>query len=342
MPIGEATRYVMARTAGNPADALFSDDQDYLPPRLRVLIATNEPWGTYHVQPLLAEAERRGWRLTQVVPDKSRISPGDPVPTATPQTAPSADLLVVAGAGAWPVEVAGRFPRLPLAASGLAYLGPREAADARRLRPRLQAVTAASPGAAHAFAGHLGTQLTVIVVGSPRTDDLPKRVPEPGLVLVLTSVTRPDSTGEAAPGTALLLAAVEELRTAGKRIKVGLHPREDPTLWARYEISQVPSMNASARAEATIGIPGTVFPLIAAVGTPLVGCTDPALEVPDYLLTVCSSTIDDAALAVSAVDNARLPAPEALREGIGPVGGSAGRLFDVWSKAARGDVAEMA
>lgn len=52
---------------------------------LQVLIATNEPWATYHVQPLLAEAERRGWKLTQVVPDKSRINPGDPVPTATPQ-----------------------------------------------------------------------------------------------------------------------------------------------------------------------------------------------------------------------------------------------------------------
>ncbi|WP_433464375.1 hypothetical protein [Spirillospora sp. CA-128828] len=317
-------------------------NQSHPPPRLRVLITTNEPWGTYHVQPLLHEAERRGWELIQVVPDVSRIKPGDPVPAATPQTAPPADLLVVAGAGDWPVEVAGRFPRLPLAASELAYLGPQEAAGAGRLRPRLRAITAASQGAALAFAGHLGTRRTITVVGSPRTDDLPKRVPEPGLVLVLTSVTHPDSTGEAAPGTDLLLAAAEELRTAGKRIMVGLHPREDPALWARHEISQVSSQTAAARAEATIGIPGTVFPLIAAVGTPLVGCADPALRVPDYLLTVCSSTIDDAALAVSAVDNARLPASETLREGIGPVGGSAGRLFDVWSKAARGDVVESA
>lgn len=307
---------------------------------LQVLIATNEPWATYHVQPLLAEAERRGWKLTQVVPDKSRIKPEDPVPTATPQTAPAADLLVVAGAGDWPVEVAGRFPRLPLAASELAYLGPRQAVGARELRPRLQTITAASPAAAAAFADHLGTERgTVNVVGSPQTDDLPERVPEPGLILVLTSVTRPDPTGDAAHGTALLLAAAEQLRTDGKRIMVGLHPRENPALWARYEISQVPSLNASARAEATIGIPGTVFPLIAAVGTPLVGCTDPALKVPDYLLTVCSSTIDDAALAVSAVDDARLPASETLRHSIGPVGGSAGRLFDVWSRAACGDVA---
>lgn len=307
------------------------------PSGLRVLIATQEPWGTYHVRPLLDEAERAGWELLQVVPDLTRIKDGDPVPVTTPRTAPPADLLVVGGAGDWPVEVADRFPGLPLVASGLAYLGPQEAAGAGRLRPRLRAITAASPGAARAFAGHLGTRRTVTVVGSPRTDDLPERVPEPGLVLVLTSVTHPDSTGEAAPGTDLLLAAAAALRAAGKRIVVGLHPREDRALWARYEISRVSSPTAAARAEAAIGIPGTVFPLIAAVGTPLVGCTDPALEVPDYLLTVCSSAIDDAALAVSAVDEARLPTPETLREAIGPVGGSTGRLFEVWSSAVRGE-----
>jgi hypothetical protein len=304
--------------------------------RLRVLIATNEPWGTYHVQPLLAEAGRRGWRLTQVVPDMSQIKPGDPVPTATPETAPPADLLVVAGAGDWPVEVAGRFRRLPLAASGLAYLGPQEAAGAKGLRPRLREITADSPAAARALAGYLGTRRKVRVVGSAQTDDLPERAPEPGLTLILTSVTHPDQTGGAAPGTELLLAAAERLQAAGRRILVGLHPREDPALWDRYEISDVPSLQASARAEAAIGIPGTVFPLIAAVGTPLVGCVDPALTVPDYLLAVCSSTIDDAALAESAVAGARLPDAETLRDAIGPVGGSAGRLFDAWSKAARG------
>ncbi|WP_222722598.1 hypothetical protein [Actinomadura alba] len=304
--------------------------------RLRVLVATNEPWGTYHVSPLLAEARRRGWRLTQLVPDLSQIKPGDPVPTATPETAAAADLLVVAGAGDWPVECADRFRRLPLAASGLAYLGPQEAALARRLHPRLRVITAASPAAARAFAGYLGTRRSVRVVGSPQTDDLPRRVPEPGLVLVLTSVTHADDTGGAAPGTELLLAAAERLEAAGRRILVGLHPREDPALWDRYEISEVPSLEASARAEAAIGIPGTVFPLIAAVGTPLVGCVDPELTVPDYLLAVCSSTIDDAALAVSAVDKARLPGPETLADAIGPIGGSAGRLFDRWSKAARG------
>lgn len=299
-----------------------------------ILIATNEPWGTYHVAPLLAEARRRGWRVTQLVPDLSQIKPGDPVPVATPDTAPHADLLVVTGAGDWPVACAERLRHRPLVASSLAYHVPEEAPGARRLRHRLRGITSSSPAEARAFAAYLGTRRRIQVVGSPQTDALPERKPEPGLVLVLTSVTRPDATGGSAPGTELLLAATEKLHAAGHRILVGLHPREDRKLWERYEISTVPSLQASARAEAAIGIPGTIFPLVAAVGTPLVGCTDPALTVPDYLLSVCSSTISDPGQAVSAIDNAHLPDARILRDAVGPIGGSARRLFDTWSRAA--------
>ncbi|WP_326799684.1 hypothetical protein OG946_33465 [Streptomyces sp. NBC_01808] len=301
---------------------------------LRVLVATNEPWGTYHVKPLLAEAARRGVRITQLVPDTSGVQPGDPVPVTTPQAAPRADLLVVTGAGDWPLECVARFPRLPVAAGSLAYLGPQQAPGAGLLRPRLRAVTSSSPAEARAFGSYLGVRRRIRAVGSPQTDTLPEHRPEPGLVLVLTSVTHPDGTGGAAPGTELLLAAAEKLRAAGKRILVGLHPRENPKLWDAYEISDVPSLQASARAEAAVGIPGTVFPLVAAVGVPLVGVTGAGLTVPDYLLAVCSSTIDDPAEAVPAVTSARLPAPDVLADAVGPIGGSAARLLDVWRHTA--------
>ncbi|MGP4020658.1 hypothetical protein [Saccharopolyspora sp. 5N708] len=303
--------------------------------KVRVLIATNEPWGTYHVEPLLAEAARRRWQLTQLVPDFSQIAPDDPVPTAVPDAAGHADLLVINGAEDWPADCAARFRRLPLVASSLAYLDPVEAARAKQVRPRLRAITSSSPAESRAFGEYLGTHRKIQVVGSPQTDALPQRAPEPGLVLVLTSVTHDDDTGDAAPGTELLLAAAEQLQAAGKRILVGLHPREDPALWSRYEISDVPSLQASARAEAAIGIPGTVFPLIAAVGTPVVGCTDPALTVPDYLLSVCSTTIDDPAKALSAVDKAQLPDQKTLADAVGPIGGSANRLLNTWSRAIR-------
>ncbi|MFD0901681.1 hypothetical protein [Actinomadura sediminis] len=322
-------------TAGALALAAPADASPLPRHRPRVLIATNEPWGVYHVRPLLAEAARRGVRLTQLVPDLSGIDADETVPVATPRDAPRADLLVVTGAGEWPLECAARFGRLPRAASSLAYLGPQEAPGADRVRRGLRLVTSSSPAEARSFGGHLGTRRHIRVVGSPQTDDLPVRRPEPGLVLVVTSVTRPDGTGGAAPGTELLLAAAERLRAAGKRVLVGLHPREDRSLWEEYEISDVPTLRASARAEAAIGIPGTIFPLITAVGTPVVGCTDPALSVPDYLLSVCSATIGDAADAVQAVTAARLPGRDVLADAVGPVGGSAARLLDAWARAAR-------
>lgn len=302
--------------------------------RPSVLVATNEPWGTYHVEPLLAEAERRGWRITQLVPDRSRIEADDPVPVAEPADAPPANLLVVTGAEEWPLTCADRFARLPLAASSLAYLGPERAEHAGSLRGRIRTITAGSPAEGRSFGGYLGTRRRIRVVGSPQTDDLPQRAPESDLVLILTSVTHPDEGGGAAPGTELLLAAAERLSAQGKRILVGLHPREDPSLWDRYEISDRPSAEASARAEVALGIPGTVFPLVAAVGTPLVGVVDPELEVPDYLLSVCSSTVDDVAQVSRAVAEAEPPDAETLTDAVGPIGGSAARLLDVWGRAA--------
>ncbi|WP_030227024.1 hypothetical protein [Actinoalloteichus caeruleus] len=300
----------------------------------RVVVATNEPWGTYHVAPLLDEARARGLDLVQLVPDLDGVAPDDPVPVATPDQVTTADLLVVTGAEPWPVECVDRFRRLPVAASTLAYLRPEEAEGANRVRSRIRAVTASSPADARSFAAHLGSSRRIDVVGSPQTDSLPTRDPEPGLALVLTSVTHPDETGGAAPGARLLLEAASRLRAAGWRILVGLHPREDPALWGEYEISPVSSLESSARAEVAIGIPGTVFPLIAAVGTPLVGCVDPGLSVPDHLRAVCSATIQDTDWAASEVERATPPDPAVLADAVGPLGGSARRLLDAWQRVA--------
>ncbi|MFC6023164.1 hypothetical protein ACFP2T_44320 [Plantactinospora solaniradicis] len=337
MLIGALTTAGLAATGGSAASAhpphpAHPAHPARPPARRRVLVATNEPWGTYHVAPLLAAARRGGYQLTQLVPDHTQIKPGDPVPVATPDEAPQADLLVVTGAGDWPADCADRFRRLPLAASSLAYLNPTEAPRAREIRSRLRTITSSSPAEARAFAGYLGLRRPIQVVGSPQTDDLPKRQPQPDTVLVLTSVTYPDATGGAAPGTQLLLDAAARLHAAGKRIVVGMHPRENPALWEQYEISAVPSVQASAAAEVAIGIPGTVFPLVVAVGTPVVGCVDPALQVPDYLLDVCSSTISTAEQSVTAIQQAQLPDRTTIADAVGPVGGSAVRLLDAWSR----------
>ncbi|APU18009.1 MULTISPECIES: hypothetical protein [Actinoalloteichus] len=303
--------------------------------RRRVLFATNEPWGTYHVKPLLTEARRRGWELTQLVPDLSNIAPDDPVEAVTLENAPDADLLVVNGAEDWPADCARRLRRLPLAAASLAYLPAEETARARELRGRVRWASAGSPAEARAFREYLGYRGWVWPVGSPQTDDLPVRRPEPDTVLILTSVTHADETGGAAPGAELLAGSAARLAESGKRIIVGLHPREDPALWDDYEITPLPSVDASALVETAVGIPGSVFPLVAAVGTPLVGCVDPALAVPEHLLRVCSSIIRDPADIVTSVEQAQPVDASTRRDVVGPVGGSARRLFDGWERIIR-------
>jgi hypothetical protein len=181
------------------------------------------------------------------------------------------------------------------------------------------------------FAAYLGWKRRVRMLGSPQTDSLPDYQPQADRVLVLTSVTHPDPTGGAAPGTQLLLDAAAKLEAAGKHIVVGLHPREDRKLWEQYEISPVPSVQASATVECAVGIPGTVFPIVAAVGVPLVDCVDPKLQVPGYILDVCSSTIDSPEQAIAAVDSAQPTSRGDVFAAVGPIGGSARRLYSAWN-----------
>lgn len=305
---------------------------------LRVLLATNEPWATYHAAPLLDQARRLGATLVQVVPDRSKIKAGDPVSVITLQellSAPKADLLVVNGAADWPVKVAAALPGLPVVASSLAYLNPAEVPGAAALRPRVRSWTAASDDEAASFAGYFGTDARGVQrVGNPQLDQMPKRDPEPNSVLVVTSVTHPDATGSSAPGTELLLASAKALKAAGRHVRVGLHPREDASLWSDFEIATEATIPASAKAEVAVGIPGSVFAPIAAVGTPLVSTIDASLKVPKYLLDVATeaATVEQ---VLAAVEAQWRPSAEVLRAAVGPIGGSAARLWAVWAGVVR-------
>lgn len=310
---------------------------------LRVLVATNEPWGTYHLTRLLAEAAavrpQEVWQAALVVPDLSTIAPGDPVPVVELSKADAwgADLLVVNGANPWPTEVVRTLPGLPVVASSLAYLTPVEAAGAASLRPRLVALTAGSRPEADVFAAHFGVDAArVQVVGNPALDVLPARRPVAGTALIATSVTRPSATGGAAPGAELLLDAAAALAADGWRIRVGLHPREDRSLWSAYETATEGTAAASATAQVTVGIPGSVFPTVAAIGCPLVGVVADGLTVPDYILALCRQVRTVPAAVAAAWDGWR-PDAATLEASLGPIGGSDNRVWRVWRRqAARG------
>lgn len=306
-------------------------------PTFRVAVATNEPWGTYHVDDLLDDVAARGGQLVLVVPDRSGVSPQDPVPVVTPEelTAWDPDLLVVTGATEWPTQVAAALPGVPVVASALAYMNPVAGPGAASLAPRLVKITAGSPAEAEAFAAHLTVDAhRVRVVGNPQLDAMPDWQPVAGTVLILTSVTHPDATGGAAPGTQLLLDAAHALQEAGRHVRVGLHPREDPTLWDAFEIATEGSLAASATAEVAVGIPGSIFPQLAAVGVPLVGVVDPALQVPDYLLEICTPA-GSVAEVMEAVGTAEPLARQQLRHYVGPLGRAGATLAQVWFAASR-------
>lgn len=293
----------------------------------RVAVATNEPWGTYHVRALLDDIEARGGELVLVVPDRSGIRPGDSVPVMTIDEvrAWGPDLLVVNGATEWPTTVTRALPDLPIVASALAYMNPVEGVGAAVIRPRLVDVTASSEAEAETFAVHLGWPAQrVRVVGNPQLDDRPTWAPETGTVLVLTSVTYPSSTGSAAPGTELLLASAHALQDAGWTVIVGLHPREDRSLWSDFEIAEEGSLAASARAEVAVGIPGSIFPLVAVV--------DPALTVPDYLLEISTpaSTVPE---VLAAVNSAESLDRRTLRRYVGSLDRAGRTLVQVWFAA---------
>jgi hypothetical protein len=245
------------------------------------------------------------------------------------------DVLVVNGATAWPTGVAEALADIPMAASALAYMNPVPGVGTAVLAPRLLRVTASSEVEAEAFAVHMGVPANKVrVVGNPQLDDMPDWTPVAGTVLVLTSVTYPDATGGAAPGTELLLDAAHALKDAGYHVRVGKHPREDPSLWAAFEIAEEGSLAASATAEVAVGIPGSIFPQIAAVGAPLVATVHPDLNVPDYLLALATvaTSVDE---VLTAVDTAEPLSSTELRQYVGPLGRAGQTLAQTWFAVAR-------
>ncbi|WCC79120.1 hypothetical protein O6R08_06020 [Cutibacterium equinum] len=201
------------------------------------------------------------------------------------------------------------------------------------MRHRLVGATAQSTAEAAVFAKHWGIrQRDITIVGNPQLDDLPAYRPVKGTVVVATSVTPPSETGGAAPGSELLMDTARALRDHGYRVRVGLHPREDPALWSDFEIATEGTMKAAETAEVVVGIPGSIFPQIAALGAPVVGITEPRLQVPEYILSV-ATPVDSIAEALAAVRAGQKTAPDTLRAAVGPLGGSRARLWNYWRHA---------
>jgi hypothetical protein len=209
---------------------------------------------------------------------------------------------------------------------GLAYLDGAPHPEPPSFAARL----ASSPTSAELLAAHLRCRRDEIVVtGSPRLDELPDHLPEPGRRLVLSTVSDESPDRGAALADAAAAAAA-----AGWEVTMRLHPREPEQRWNGFGLDRSPSVTLGAqRAAVALGYPGTVFVELAAMGVPLLGlATEPWMleRVPAEVADLCTpvhATSDIADLLA-----APRPAPSAAAAG--PLSGAAARIWGAARAAA--------
>ena len=299
-----------------------------------ILVATAEPWGTYHsrfVGPPLASL---GVDVAHLVPTFAGVSPV-PVPGVRVKegldAVASARLLVVGSLspGSWPADAAtvAVAAGVPVLFSHFAYLG---SSFPPAVTIPMVGVTAASPSDAVDVAAHLGWSdvAGVRVVGTPALDAVQLYRPVARSLLVVSSVSR--ELGE--PGR--LPAAARIAADAGWDVSVSLHPREDPDVWSAFRIVTVSPVVAAASASVAFGYPGSVFPTVAATGVPLVALADPVIDVfvPDGIRRLASRCETPGGI-VGALHVAEPASLGDVAWAAGPYPGATARLVDAWLAA---------
>lgn len=305
---------------------------------MRIVVATAEPRGAYHLAPLAQAINAyrdEGVDVTHLLPYPE--DPQGPVGvkcTADISVLHGADRVVVTGGSlsAWTALVVESCVtnRLPVAFSELASV-PAQPSDSPH-GGSFAAATALSVDGARCVSKHHNIPLErIVVTGTPQLDGLPAWEPVSGRVLLL-------STSDAATRDPdlVLVAAGKVLRDLGHDVVVRLHPREDPAPWEGFVVSRADSVLTDAHhSEVVVGYPGSVHVVVAALGCPVVAVA-PTRELGAVLtaaqkraIPAHTSGLKD---TLEAVTDAALPDCAAVADVVGPVGGSARRVVSAWSE----------
>jgi hypothetical protein len=300
---------------------------------MKVVIATAEPRGSYHLAPLSRAVNESDAVFTHLVPYPEPTQ-GYPYVQVSSDTSvlDDADRVVVTGGtlSAWTELVAreANSREIPVIYSELSWTTGKR----HHSLPRLSAVSALTPSGASSVANVLGADReSVFITGIPALDDAPPRSAEPGSVLVLSTIDAPSKD----PAMVLRNAAAL-LRDSGVKVRVRCHPREDPALWAGFEIVANETQVVSAsRASVVIGYPGSAHVLAAAVGAPVV-----SVETSSYLAAVLSpeekslmsATVSSVDEVLEAVRNPVSPSPAAIESVVGPVGDASRSMVSFWTR----------
>jgi hypothetical protein len=303
---------------------------------MRVIIATNEPWGVYHCAPLVKEARDLGVDLVQWVPDKEHLPSTVEVEIETDfKVIREADLVVVNGLFSDHTLSAAALAReadVPLCLSELAYLRAIPSSQ----RHLFDLVQANSPATAVAVGIHSETAPEkVSIVGWPGLDNLPSRKIKSGLVVALTGVSQQTITGgnHEEDDHTLLFNSLVKLESEGYEISVRRHPRETNECWERWTLRDSGTTAAAlSDAELVIGLAGTPAFYTAAYGIPFLGIC--SLGLPDYIAS-CVYPLTDANQVLELASSAR-PISSAHKDWVcGPIGEAATRMIEGWLTLSR-------
>lgn len=297
----------------------------------RVVIATAEPLGAYHLAPFAGPLEGHPVTFVHLVPYPEPVQ-GDAIMevTARLEVIDSCDRVVVTGGtfSAW-TELVSRYAATlgkPVLFSELADVG--NAAPIARRVP-VTAATALSTDGAACVAKYLRLS-NVTVTGTPALDGLPAWEPVRGRVLLLSTsdMTRRDPD-------LVLLATGHALRERGWEVRVRVHPREDRSPWAGFALVDGETQaESAASAQVVVGYPGSAHVLAAAVGVPVIALS-PTAELAavftERQAAAMSAHAQSAAEVVELVSRVRSPDPAMVETVVGPLGGAARRIVELWT-----------
>jgi len=296
---------------------------------VRIVIATAEPRGAYHIEPMYEEMRRSSAVFYHLVPYPEAVQ-GRPWENTVSdlEILATADRVVLTGGGytPWTELVAHRAESMgiPIVVSELASGSSPDA----RIYPQPLAVSAMSPAGARLFAEYYCKDVeNVFITGIPLLDTIPVWKPEPKRALLLSTA----GAEERDPSNSLRRVA-ENLQTLGWRVVVRPHPRESLEQWLGFELdrSSSPAI-AAANALVAVGYPGSAHAVVAALGVPVVALA-PNFEMRSALPVEQRSAIANWIYHPNELDieNLRVASAEAINQVCGPVGGAAERVVRFW------------
>jgi hypothetical protein len=298
---------------------------------MKVVVATAEPRGAYHLTPLAGALKMNAASFFHLVPYPEPVQGTASIEVVSQlPIINDCDRVVITGGTFSPwTELVARYAvslGKPVVFSELAYVG-----NPAPVVPHvpIALATALSADGASSLTHYLGAP-HVSVTGTPTLDQLPAWTPAPKRALLLSTsdmATRdPDL---------VLLGTARALQGRGWEVKVRPHPREDLAPWNGISVVEDETQAESASlAQIVIGYPGSAHVLAVAVGVPVIALSPNAALAAVFTeqqAAAMSGHAQSVADVLGLIDVVKAPDQVLVEAVVGPVGGAAQRIVDLWT-----------